>query len=497
MSRTILFQNVPSARYFVAVLFLASTPLLGQNEEDALRTSSLEPGGTARSMALGGAFGALGADPGALSVNPGGMALYQTTELSLTPSIEVIDARTTHYGKQAVNTAEQLYFNNLALSLHFTGKEGSAFKGSTFGVIYDRTSGLNLSRTAKAEALDISLVQQFVRQANGTPSDLLYDNYPFTAGLAWDTYLIDPVDTVSNTYQGANPEGTLVDHDHTITTTGANGNTSIFYATNYADKVYIGASIGILNSRLEQRTRHTETALDVNDALQTFTWEESLSIRGSGVDFKVGAVGRFTDRFRAGIAFHSPAFYSMNDAYTASITSGFVDGTSWSQDSPDGSYAYRIRTPWRTVVSAAYLAGQHGTVSVDYEYADFRSMRFRQSRSQIDDYDFSVENTRIKDVFQATHNVRIGTEWRFGPWYGRGGWAYRPDPYVNEEPRHGLPLTRYALGVGYRRTHVSLDLTLTYDQRGMRYYTYSSDLIDPVDATISGYRTFFTFTYRP
>ncbi|MCB9169748.1 MAG: hypothetical protein H6594_05275 [Flavobacteriales bacterium] len=478
------------------VLFLAAA-LCAQNEEDALRTSYMEPGGSARSMALGGAFGALGADPGALYVNPGGMGLYQTTELSLTPALEVMDARATHYGTRADNTTEQLYFNNLSLALHFGAKEGSEFHGSTFGVVYDRTAGFNLARTARADHVSTSLVQQFVRQANGTPSGSLYDSYPFTAGLAWDTYLIDPLDTVANTYQGANPDGTPVDQEHTITSTGSNSNTSIFYATNYADKVYIGASIGILGSRLDQRTKHTETAVDPNDNLQHFTWEEALTIRGSGVDFKVGAVGRFTDRFRAGIAFHSPAFYAMNDAYTASITSDLVDGTSWSQDSPDGSYAYRIRTPWRTMVSAAYLAGAHGTVSMDYEYADFRAMRFRQSRSQIDDYDFSVENTRIKDVFQATHNVRIGTEWRFGPWYARGGWAYRQDPFVKDDPRHGLPLTRYALGIGYRRLHVSLDLTMTYDQRTLRYYPYGSDLVQPVDATIAGYRTFFTFTYRP
>jgi len=36
--------------------------LLGQNEEDALRYSYLQFGGTARYIGVGGAFGALGAD---------------------------------------------------------------------------------------------------------------------------------------------------------------------------------------------------------------------------------------------------------------------------------------------------------------------------------------------------------------------------------------------------------------------------------------------------
>jgi hypothetical protein len=57
-----------------------------QNQLDALRYSRLNPSGTARFVAMGGAFGALGSDFSALSVNPGGIGLYRSSEFSITPS---------------------------------------------------------------------------------------------------------------------------------------------------------------------------------------------------------------------------------------------------------------------------------------------------------------------------------------------------------------------------------------------------------------------------
>lgn len=53
-------------------LAFAAGTLLAQGEEDALRTSTLRPGGTARSNGMANAFGAVGADPGSFSINPAG-----------------------------------------------------------------------------------------------------------------------------------------------------------------------------------------------------------------------------------------------------------------------------------------------------------------------------------------------------------------------------------------------------------------------------------------
>ena len=62
-------MTAPTAFRHLAVLLAVSGALAShaQSEEDALRYSYILPGGTARSWALGGAFGAVGADPASAS----------------------------------------------------------------------------------------------------------------------------------------------------------------------------------------------------------------------------------------------------------------------------------------------------------------------------------------------------------------------------------------------------------------------------------------------
>ncbi|MCD4745380.1 MAG: hypothetical protein K8R58_03690, partial [Bacteroidales bacterium] len=73
------------------VLFvtLYSLSLFAQNDVDALRYSKITFGGSARYMALSGAFGALGADFSTLSTNPAGIGLYKKSEFSITPSFYI------------------------------------------------------------------------------------------------------------------------------------------------------------------------------------------------------------------------------------------------------------------------------------------------------------------------------------------------------------------------------------------------------------------------
>lgn len=82
-----------SALFIVIGLLCGVHTARGQSEEDALRFSNLLPGGTARSWALGGAIGAVGADPGSVTTNPAGLGLYNTSEFSLTPQFEVNNSR--------------------------------------------------------------------------------------------------------------------------------------------------------------------------------------------------------------------------------------------------------------------------------------------------------------------------------------------------------------------------------------------------------------------
>ena len=65
--------------WYIGIMVLSSGWLFAQGEMDAYRFSQTELNGTARSMSMGGAFGALGGDMSVMSHNPAGLGVYRSS----------------------------------------------------------------------------------------------------------------------------------------------------------------------------------------------------------------------------------------------------------------------------------------------------------------------------------------------------------------------------------------------------------------------------------
>lgn len=475
---------------------------LAQNEDDALRSSTNTLGGTARSIGVANAFGALGADGAVISMNPAGLGLFRTSEISLTPGFEVNGVKSLYYGTSASDTKSRFYIGNMLLAINSPSQSGSNWRSSTFGVAYDRTATHHWARQAIGDRVGSSILDDLASQAAGILPDSLYNALPFTSGLAYDTYGINPNDTLGSSYSAALPDGADVRQIHTIDSRGANNTTSFFYSANWMDQVYIGLSLGLVGHRYTRTTTHTETTIDEAIDLKDVTYKEDLTTTGNGIDVKAGVIWRMSDRFRTGVAFHSPQWTQLNDEYVTLVSTNFRSAddqgrTSYSSTSPEGVFNYRVQTPWRTVLSAAYIAGGHGLVSVDYEYVDYGNARLKPSDKLVDPYDFAAENDVIKDRFRAVHSVRVGTEWRNGNWYFRAGWGFVPDPYEKSDPRHGQAQRTYAGGVGYRTDHLGIDLGMNYVQSSTNYYQYDPALVATTNEVRSTVRSLVTVSLRP
>ncbi|MGV3637867.1 MAG: hypothetical protein ACO1NQ_09495 [Flavobacteriales bacterium] len=484
-----------------------------QNEVDALRFSTVTPGGTARSIGLANAFGALGADAVSVAINPAGLGLYRNTELSFTPALEVNTVNSAYGGITSSDVKSRFHFSNVALILNSPAERaGSDWRSSTFGVVFDRQATHHWGRQAVGRNVQTSILDDFAWQAEGTNFEDIYDVFGFSSALAWQTYGLDLYvtpsgDTIFNSYDPA--IGYIADRnvrlDQTITTDsrGSTNNTAFFYSGNYMDKLYIGMSVGIVGYRYKHKRLHSETVLDENVDLKDLTYREDLAITGNGVDVKAGVIYRFHDRFRAGIAVHSPMWLTMNDAYNTSMNTTFrtpsqIDGrSSYSAASPDGIFSYKLNSPLRAVLSAAYIAGEHGLVSVDYEYADYTGMRFRPSTRLVDSYTFTAENEVISAVFRPVHSVRAGTEWRSGGWCFRMGWGFVPDAYRTTDFMHAQATRTYAGGVGYRTANLSVDLGANYIQRNANYYPYDPAFANVIREERNTLRTLLTIALRP
>lgn len=480
-----------------------SCPHLGQaqNESDALRIASVRPGGSARSTSLANAFGALGADPACLSINPAGFGLYRNTSLSATMSMEFNTDRSTHYGTVSKEMQARFALSNLALIMHSEGEAGSDWN-STYGLVYDRVESHHQSSNILGERVPSTILQAFANEGYRVPYSSILETLPFTAGLAWQAYGIDTVTGTTDQYRPLIPFGSDVRQRRTVETHGATTRTGFFYAGSFQDRIYLGGALNVIGHRFDRTLQHSENSLDPTLDLTSAAYEETLKTSGNGFELSVGAIFRITERLRAGAAFFSPQWLQLNDTYTSSMATNFrtpdTEGNfGYTANSPDGSFTYRTITPWRATASAAYIAGRQGLVSVDYEYVDMRTVRLAAAYNGEDPYDFALENQAIKDRFTTTHRLRIGTEWRAGNWYFRGGWGLVPDPHRSNDAERGQASRTYASGVGWRGEHLTVDVGAEWVVQGLRTYLYDPALLQPTITDRTTFASVVTVAWRP
>lgn len=470
-------------RFFAAVALITTTlfSLTAQNEDDALRYSDLFYGGTARFNAMGGAFGALGADFSTLSTNPAGIGLYRSSEFTTTPTLFTATTESKYFDTKLSDTKYNFNFNNLGLVLTFEPlnrvDNGSAIKNLQFGVGLNRINNFHNRMEFEGYNPSNSLIDVWVDQAAGIPKENLNDDPSYyDLHMAWWTYLIDPLDTVQNTYTGAIPynSGHTLQR-YSMESQGLMNELALTFGGNLMNRLYFGASLGFPYLRYERISTFSESDVDNyhTNADPTFGFDhydlyEELETYGSGVNFKFGLIYRITSWVRVGGAIHTPTFYyGLTDEWYAETTSRFDNGDEFTE-SVSGSFDYDLETPMRAMGSIAFVIGKMGLVSADYEFVDYSNATLRS-----DLYGFNDENQSIENKFRSVGNIRVGTEWRVLPVSLRAGYRLHPSPYesgINDAERH-----TFSFGLGYRESSYFIDLAYLRSMSSDKYYPYWSE----------------------
>ena len=306
-------------------LLLVSTIAYSQNAVDALRYSQTFYGGSARAMSMGGAFGALGGDFSCLSYNPAGIAIYRHSELTITPTFYYNKTNSNFLGNNMSDYEYNFNLNNLGFVISSkTGEDKTGWVNANFAFGYNRTNNFHRNIIIEGVNPSSSMTDYFANRATGTSPDNLFSGYSqFEEGLAWDAYLINPDTTVSgNVYETALLKYGEVQRK-SINTDGCMGEYLFSLGANYSHKFYLGATLGIQNLRYVENSTHTEIGNDTDTIFDSFSFTQHLKTRGTGFNFKLGAIFRPIDWLRLGAAIHTPTFYDLEDNYHSSIESSF------------------------------------------------------------------------------------------------------------------------------------------------------------------------------
>ena len=461
--------------FLMSVAAASSVFAVAQDYTDALRFNRNDVTGTARTQAMAGAFGAVGADLTSMAINPAGMAVYRATELGLSLGVNVIKDESEYYKTKASDDRVRVPFNQIGVSFSIgrMRENGGGLINSSLFVGYNRLADFS-SRQAYSDPYSYnSLLDYFCLNEQKTASmtgDLAYNAYltndttnssvsSFTYNI-WEQFVGDGVNP--NFRQDEQGLG-LINLRKKVKEDGSKGDISIGYAANISNKVYVGGSINIQTLNYENTTTHTENfegyLVNSSDPA-SFAYQTYLDQDGTGVCFNLGAIYRPVNFIRVGFALHSPTFFSINERYSAQIYNPARNLVKEFQ----GETEYRFRTPSRFIASVAGVIGKGGMISVDFERTNNTRSKFREKDEDDDDFlssdPFESVNSQMKNnILKASNTLRIGGELSIlNPFYIRAGYKFstpgvKRDYYVNKPKDYA-----YSGGIGFRLNNFFADL---------------------------------------
>ncbi len=467
--------------------------------------SQTQPFGTARSMALGGAFASLGADLASMSVNPAGLGMYQRNEIVLTPMMTFQSSDTAGTNPFGKNGKNRFAMANFGAALN-TYQSSGTLTSLTIGIGLNRIADFNSRYSYKFDTpypngggQAPSIADVFGRQlgqagifpnSNGELGYEYYNPYFWPAILGYNGYMISSFTDAAGSYYVPDCIGSNASilHYMDVVNSGSINEFALSFGANFNNIVYVGATLGIQSVHKSTGIYYGEDYRYDNGPAANSAGEQLIAqldyadlyqhsvLDGSGANFKIGVIVRPTEALRIGVAFHTPTYYSLERSYYGTINSQLYnndtgdteinsDGTPYQDDM--GSDSWCFTSPARLMLGISYTFGNFGLISIDYERDWYNGIRVKNTPDGFDIYpeDYKAE---FKHGFQGTNTLRAGIEIKPLPVMAlRVGGGFTGSMFKNRNDYYDMPLayrTSYvAAGIGFNLSRsISLDMAYQY-----------------------------------
>lgn len=491
---------------YLFVIIITSFNSLAQTAEEALLFSDQAYIGTARSHAMGNAFGSLGADITSLHINPGALGVYRTLNMSFTMGLGMREVTAYHQGNQSDDLAGNFNVTSFGFVSPLKRNPSSDWRRVNFSFSYNKNNIFKSSMDVRGFNENTSLVDVFHDYAQGkfynaySPEGMIYENdylNPFYENGAFWVDLIDlDADESGNWLDNGEFFREVMagqDQRKITNTSGYMGEYQFSYAGSYQENLYVGASLGISSLDYVKETYYTESNFtDTSSTVKGFYMLDDLYTKGLGINLKIGGIYRLNDKFRLGLSWHSPTFYNMQDQWQMQMSAQHElndSSYSFSYTSPYGLYDYELVTPVKIITSASYIIDKKLVLSGDLEFIDYSSMRLDG-----EDYNyFDQENQKISNVYSNTYNTRLGLELNLSPIVLRAGYAKYGNPLVNENDDAQILLISentnqeiyrnerqtWSVGLGKRNKYSYIDFAYSYSEQSLTSWMYNPNYIAP------------------
>lgn len=425
--------------------------------------------GTARSMAMAGAFTSLGADQASMVINPAGLGMYQRDEVAITPLLTVAESSTAGTSPYEQSSRTRLGLGNIGVVFNIH-ESSSQLISVSMGLSYTRLADYNYQSSFSYGGADASIADAMsvLLEAGGafvnSGGTIMMNNasnwgidpifWPAVAG--YKTYLVDQ-NANGVWYPSEIGANAAIEGGMTLRSRGSAGELSWAIGANYDNKLYFGFTFGIQTLYQKKSLYYGEAysygggngydsptqAVDgdgylLPKVMQSMGLQQNMTVDGTGINFKLGVIYRPVEQLRLGLAFHSPTFYTLDRRYDLSMATLSLGETSptnpttheyTSETMSDlledsGPNTWDFCSPSRLMLGASYTFGAMAVLSVDYERAWYNGIRVKNQPylpyGQREG-DFKQD---FKNYFQGTNTFRVGLEVRPIPMVAlRGGYG--------------------------------------------------------------------------
>ncbi len=464
----------------------------GMMSSDMFSLSQVNFGfGTARSMAMAGAFTSLGADASSMGINPAGLGMYRHNEITLSP---VISLTSTKNNAQNWGNNEQSRFamSNFAAVIKLQESASGGLVSANFAIGMNRIADFNYrmgytSHSAPSASPYRSINDAFIRQlgqgglfpnSQGILNYDYADSYFWGGALAYNNYLIDAYkDEFGDYWTSADRLGANAGVGHTVEeqSRGSINEIDFAFGFNFNNNLYVGATFGIQSVRQKRQLYYGEDYIyngqtpvysDGEPLAAPAEWmdyNQAIELRGVGINLKVGMVYRPIESIRLGLAVHTPTAYSLERTYQAYMASNFNtigDTTRPLEDAGENSWEFY--SPTRLMLGASYTLGRWAVFSVDYERTWYNGIRVNNIPGGFD-ISQDAYRTEFTNNYKGANTLRAGIEVKPLPilslrvGYGLQGSALRnaKDLYYNAPTVYKTDCMSAGLGLAFGR--VSFD----------------------------------------
>ncbi|MDK7675705.1 MULTISPECIES: OmpP1/FadL family transporter [Weeksella] len=183
------------------------------------------------------------------------------------------------------------------------------------------------------------------------------------------------------------------------------------FGTSYQDRLFLGANFNFHETNYNNSIIYSDVA--PNGAVSYMNLDGApYSEIGQGFSFGLGIIGKLNQNLRAGLAFHTPVWYNVDEEYFRVDEAG-MNNIYYSN--------YKLQSGARMVGSLGFVIGKSFAFDIDYTQHFNKMINFS-------DNNLRSANQFIDDNVNNSSEVRIGGEYRYDKFKVRAGYTYVQSP---------------------------------------------------------------------